>query len=65
MSTIKEKKFYWNEDTLEHFKFNSNYQNKEEVIKEITLFVENECSLENNETEEDLIKDLTNQVYNK
>ena len=65
MSTIKENRFYWNEDTLEHFKFNSNYQNKEEVIKEITLFVENECSLENNETEEDLIKDLIKQVYNK
>ena len=65
MSTVKENRFYWNEDTLEHFKFNSNYQNKEEVIKEITLFVENECSLENNETEEDLIKDLIKQVYNK
>ena len=59
------KKFYWNEDTLEHFKFNSNYQNKEEVIKEITNFVENNCSLESNETEEDLINDLINQVYNK
>jgi hypothetical protein len=65
MSTVKEKKFYWNEDTLNHFKLNSNYQNKEEVINEITLFVENNCSLENNETEEDLIKDLTKQVYNK
>jgi len=62
---MKNKKFYWNEETLNYFKFNSNYQNKEEVINEITLFVENECSLEDNETEEDLIKDLTNQVYNK
>jgi mannitol/fructose-specific phosphotransferase system IIA component (Ntr-type) len=65
MSTVKEKKFYWNEDTLNHFKLNSNYQNKQEVINEITSFVENNCSLENNETEEDLIKDLTKQVYNK
>jgi mannitol/fructose-specific phosphotransferase system IIA component (Ntr-type) len=65
MSTEKEKKFYWNEDTLNHFKLNSNYQNKQEVINEITSFVENNCSLENNETEEDLIKDLTKQVYNK
>ena len=62
---MKNKKFYWNEETLNHFKFHSNYQNKEEVINEITLFVENECSLENNETEEDLIKDLIKQVYNK
>ena len=65
MSTTKEKKFYWNEETLEHFKFQSNYQNENETIKEITLFVENECSLENNETEEMLINDLVKQVYNK
>jgi|TARA_R110001592_G_scaffold192000_1_gene438576 hypothetical protein len=62
---MKNKKFYWNEETLNHFKFHSNYQNKEEVINEITLFVENECSLENNETEEMLINDLIKQVYNK
>ena len=58
-------KFYWNEDTLNHFKLNSNYQSKDEVIKEITNFVEIDCSLENNEIEEDLIIDLINQVYNK
>ena len=62
---MKNKKFYWNEDTLDYFKFQSNYQSKEENIKEITNFIEHSCSLEDNETEEDLIKDLTNQVYNK
>ncbi len=65
MSTVKEKKFYWNEDTLNYFKFVSNYENKKQVIEEITDFVEYNCSLEDNETEEDLIKDLTKQVYNK
>jgi len=59
------KKFYWNDETLNHFKFQSNYQNEKETIKEITLFVENECSLENNETEKMLINDLVKQVYNK
>ena len=62
---MKNKKFYWNEDTLDHFKFNSNYQNEEETIKEITEFVENECSLEKGETDEMLINDLVKQVYNK
>jgi len=62
---MKNKKFYWNNETLEHFKFHSNYQNKEESLKEITKFVENECSLEDGETEEMLINDLVNQVYNK
>ena len=65
MSTTKEKKFYWNEETLEHFKFQSNYQNENETIKEITEFVENECSLEKGETDEMLINDLVKQVYNK
>ena len=62
---MKNKKFHWNEDTLEHFKFQSNYQNENETIKEITKFVENECSLENNETDEMLINDLIKQIYNK
>ena len=57
-------KFYWNEDTLEHFRFNSSYVNKKEIEKEVTKFVENECSLEENETEEMLIKDLLHQIYN-
>jgi len=58
-------KFYWNEDTLNHFKFQTNYQNKNETLKEVTEFVENECSLEDNETNEMLIKDLITQIYNK
>ena len=62
---MKNKEFYWNKDTLDYFKFQSNYQSKEENIKEITNFVEHSCSLEENETEEDLIKDLIKQVYNK
>ena len=62
---MKNKKFHWDEDTLNHFKFHSSYQNKNETIKEITEFVENECSLEENETDEMLINDLVKQVYNK
>ena len=57
-------KFYWNDETLEHFRFNSSYVNKKEIEKEVTKFVENECSLEENETEEMLIKDLLHQIYN-
>ena len=59
------KRFYWNDETLEHFKLNSNYQTKEETIEEITTFVENECTLEDGETEEMLIDDLVTQVYTK
>jgi hypothetical protein len=58
------KQFYWNDETIQHFRFISSYLNKKQVEKQITEFVFNECDLEENETEQMLIKDLTNQVYN-
>ena len=60
-----QKKFYWNEETLSHFIFEANYTSKKNVIKNITAFVENECDLEDDENEQDLIKDLINQVFNQ
>lgn len=56
-------KYTWNEDTLDHFKFMANYETKEGVLYEITEFVENNCDLEENEVEQDLIDDLVAQVY--
>ena len=58
------KKFHWNEDTLNHFEFQSSYDSKDKVLQDITLFVENDCTLEDNETEDELINDLINQIYN-
>jgi hypothetical protein len=56
-------KYTWNEDTLDHFKFIANYDTKVNVLYEITEFVENDCQLEDNEVEQDLIDDLVAQVY--
>ena len=58
------KKFYWSEDTLNHFEFQSSYDSRDKVLQDITLFVENDCTLEDNETEDELINDLINQIYN-
>jgi len=58
------KKFHWSEDTLNHFEFQSSYDSRDKVLQDITLFVENECTLEDNETEDELINDLINQIYN-
>ncbi len=58
-------KFHWTEDTISHFKFISYFQCKEKIIEQITNFVEFDCTLEGNETESDLINDLTNQIYYK
>jgi hypothetical protein len=57
--------YYWNEDTVDHFKFMSNYLSKDEVIEEIVEFVLCECSLEDGETDEMLVEDLTNRIFTK
>ena len=56
-------KYTWNEDTLDHFKFIANYNTKEDLLYAITEFVENNCTIEENEVEQDLIDDLVAQVY--
>ena len=59
-------RYYWNEDTLKLFKDLIELGDDFETIKEqVKLFVQRDCTLENNETEEMLINDLIKQVYNK
>ena len=59
-------RYYWNEETLKLFKdiieLGENYNSVKEQVK---LFVQRDCSLEDNETEEMLINDLIKQIYNK
>jgi hypothetical protein len=56
-------KYNWNEDTVDHFKFESFYENREKIEERIKEFVELDCTPEDGETEEDLIEDLINQIY--
>jgi len=57
-------RYYWNEDTLKLFKDLIELGDDFETIKEqVKLFVQRDCTLENNETEEMLINDLMNQIY--
>ncbi len=58
-----ESRFNWNEETINYFKFISSYLTKEQTIKKIELFVEMDCIPEGDESEEDLIKDLTNIIF--
>ena len=57
------KEFYWNEDTINHFKFLSNYGYRNEVLVLVKEFVQADCSLEDGETAEELITDLMNKIY--
>ena len=56
-------KYNWNEDTVDHFKFESFYECREKIEQRIKEFVEIDCTIEDGETEEDLIEDLINEVY--
>ena len=62
---MENKKFYWNEDTIDAFRFEANYMSKEELLKSIAEFVEIDCHLEDGETEEMLISDLMKQILQK
>lgn len=59
-------KYYWNEDTLEIFKelieLDESFEN---IKKEVEIFVDRDCDLEDGETNEMLVEDLLNQIYNK
>ena len=43
---IMEIKFEWNQDTISHFALQSAYYSKAKVLEDVTLFVENECVIE-------------------
>ena len=58
-----EKKFHWNDDTIAHFRFESSYLTKKQTILAIKEFVEIDCVLEDDETEEMFVKDLINRVF--
>ena len=59
-------KYYWNEETLEIFRelieLDESFEN---IKKEVEIFVDRDCDLEDSETNEMLVEDLLNQIYNK
>ena len=57
-------KYNWNEETVEHFRFESYYEYRGEMEKRIKEFVEHNCVPLDGETEEDLVNDLIETVYN-
>ena len=63
MKIRKNMKNNWNEDTVNHFRFESMYENAEKIEQRITEFVEINCNLEDSESEQNLVDDLMNEVY--
>lgn len=58
---MNKKRYHWNEDTIEHFKEVYRTKGKDTLLDEIDDFVGNNCDIEENETEYDLITDLFEQ----
>ena len=58
------KKFHWNPETLDYFQLLKHSEGNEKMKESVEMFVYNECDLEDNETYEDLIKDLLYQIEN-
>ena len=56
--------YNWNKETIEHFKFESNYLSKKDILKSVENFVSIDCEIQQNETEKDLISNLMKQIYN-
>jgi hypothetical protein len=59
---MKTFRYYWDEDTINHFQAMSTITSGEEVYEAIQEYVETECHLEENEVNQDLIDDLVAQV---
>ena len=58
------KRFYWNPETLDYFQLLKHSEGNEKMKQSVEMFVYNECDLEDNESYEDLIKDLLYQIEN-
>mgnify|MGYP003126168549 FL=1 len=57
-------KYTWSKETLHSYRELIEKINKEEMIKELNFFVTNHCNLEDGDTNEMLVTDLLNQIYN-
>jgi hypothetical protein len=59
---MKTFRYYWDEDTINHFQAMSTVTSGKEVYEAIQEYVETECQLEENEVNQDLIDDLVAQI---
>ena len=57
------KEYYWDPDTIAHFKFESAYLPKKLLRKNVWDFVETDCTWEADESPADLVHDLISKIY--
>jgi len=54
---------YFNVDTINHFRFESNYVSKKEIQKQVNEFVEIDCEYNSNEDKQNQIDTLIKLIY--
>jgi hypothetical protein len=54
---------YFNNDTINHFQFESNYLSKKEIQKQVNEFVEIDCEYNSLEDKQMLINTLIKLIY--
>ena len=54
---------YFNNDTINHFQFESNYVSKKEIQKQVNEFVEIDCKYNSIEDKQMLINTLIKLIY--
>jgi len=54
---------YFNDDTINHFQFESNYVSKNEIQKQVNEFIEIDCEYNSNEDKQILIDTLIKLIY--
>ncbi len=54
---------YFNNDTINHFRFESNYLSKKEIQKQVNEFVEIDCEYNSLEDKQMLINTLIKLIY--
>lgn len=57
------KEIYWDKETVDHFRFASNYGTVNEIHNMVEEFVEIACILEYGESKNELIISLMNEIY--
>ena len=55
--------YHWNEDTISHYKEVSKTNNELDTIKQMIIFVEDNCELQEGEKHIDLAADLYFKVF--
>ena len=56
-------KYEWNEDTVNHFKFESSYIGRNAIYQKIVDFIDVECQLEDGDDEDEMADDLMSKVF--